>query len=98
MPCLGPISDRGQNVVSSVADFQSLRLSVLCQVCVPSSRPFYVEPTNIVSISDVIQRVSDRASAMNKRIHYYSRLTAPADKALVRLGVARRPRFRWDEQ
>ncbi|KAM7148578.1 neutral amino acid transporter 9 isoform 5-T8 [Molossus nigricans] len=48
-----------------------------------SKRPFYIEPTNIVSIDDVLQRVSDHASAMNKRIHYYSRLTAPADNALV---------------
>ncbi|XP_066887084.1 neutral amino acid transporter 9 isoform X7 [Kogia breviceps] len=48
-----------------------------------SKRPFYIEPTNIVNVNDVIQRVSDHASAMNKRIHYYSRLTAPADKALV---------------
>ncbi|XP_032192110.1 sodium-coupled neutral amino acid transporter 9 isoform X2 [Mustela erminea] len=45
--------------------------------------PFYIEPTNIVNVNDVIQRVSDHASAMNKRIHYYSRLTAPADKALI---------------
>uniref|UniRef100_A0A8D2B2L7 Neutral amino acid transporter 9 n=1 Tax=Sciurus vulgaris TaxID=55149 RepID=A0A8D2B2L7_SCIVU len=48
-----------------------------------SKRPFYIEPTNIVSVNDVIQRVSDHASAMNKRIHYYSRLTTPADKALI---------------
>ncbi|XP_036134962.1 sodium-coupled neutral amino acid transporter 9 isoform X2 [Molossus molossus] len=48
-----------------------------------STGPFYIEPTNIVSIDDVLQRVSDHASAMNKRIHYYSRLTAPADNALV---------------
>uniref|UniRef100_A0A4W2HHC4 Neutral amino acid transporter 9 n=1 Tax=Bos indicus x Bos taurus TaxID=30522 RepID=A0A4W2HHC4_BOBOX len=48
-----------------------------------SKRPFYIEPTNIVSVNDVIQRVSDHASAMNKRIHYYSRLTAPADRALI---------------
>ncbi|XP_023590745.1 neutral amino acid transporter 9 isoform X1 [Trichechus manatus latirostris] len=47
-----------------------------------SKRPFYIEPTNIVNVNDAIQRVSDHASAMNKRIHYYSRLTAPADKAL----------------
>ncbi|XP_070267842.1 neutral amino acid transporter 9 isoform X2 [Myotis yumanensis] len=47
------------------------------------NRPFHVEPTNIVSVSDVLQRVSDRASAMNKRIHYYSRLAAPSDQALV---------------
>ncbi|XP_057163083.1 neutral amino acid transporter 9 isoform X1 [Ursus arctos] len=58
-------------------------LNVLCQVYIPFSRPFYIEPTNIVNVNDVIQRVSDHASAMNKRIHYYSRLTAPADKALI---------------
>ncbi|OXB55698.1 hypothetical protein ASZ78_000735 [Callipepla squamata] len=46
-------------------------------------RPFHVEPTNIVSTNDDVQRVSDEASAMNKRIHYYSRLTSPADKALI---------------
>lgn len=67
-----------------MADFQNLCLNVLCQVYIPFSRPFYIEPTNIVSVNDVIQRVSDHASAMNKRIHYYSRLTAPADRALVR--------------
>ncbi|XP_075832172.1 neutral amino acid transporter 9 isoform X1 [Microtus pennsylvanicus] len=48
-----------------------------------SKRPFYIEPTNIVNVNDVVQRVSDHASAMNKRIHYYSRLTTPADKALI---------------
>ncbi|XP_045421614.1 sodium-coupled neutral amino acid transporter 9 isoform X1 [Lemur catta] len=48
-----------------------------------SKRPFYIEPTNIVNVNNVIQRVSDHASAMNKRIHYYSRLTTPADKALI---------------
>ncbi|XP_040584897.1 sodium-coupled neutral amino acid transporter 9 isoform X1 [Mesocricetus auratus] len=48
-----------------------------------SKRPFYIEPTNIVNVNDVIQRVSDHASAMNKRIQYYSRLTTPADKALI---------------
>ncbi|KAF6357554.1 solute carrier family 38 member 9 [Rhinolophus ferrumequinum] len=48
-----------------------------------SKRPFHIEPTNIVNVNDVVQRVSDHASAMNKRIHYYSRLTAPTDKALI---------------
>ncbi|CAK6444087.1 unnamed protein product [Pipistrellus nathusii] len=48
-----------------------------------SNRPFHVEPTNIVGASHVAQRVSDRAAAMSKRIHYYSRLAAPADQALV---------------
>nr|XP_020661188.1 sodium-coupled neutral amino acid transporter 9 [Pogona vitticeps] len=46
-------------------------------------RPFHVEPTNIVSVNDDMQRVTDEASAMNKRIHYYSRLTSPSDRALV---------------
>lgn len=50
----------------------------------PSFRPFHVEPTNIVSVNDDMQRVTDEASAMNKRIHYYSRLTSPTDRALVR--------------
>ncbi|XP_023565132.1 sodium-coupled neutral amino acid transporter 9 isoform X2 [Octodon degus] len=48
-----------------------------------SKRPFYIEPTNIVNVNDVIQRVSDHASALNKRIHYYSRLSTPADTALI---------------
>ncbi|XP_045650283.1 sodium-coupled neutral amino acid transporter 9 isoform X2 [Ursus americanus] len=72
-----------KKLFSSMADFQNFWLNVLCQVYIPFSRPFYIEPTNIVNVNDVIQRVSDHASAMNKRIHYYSRLTAPADKALI---------------
>ncbi|CAO2592593.1 Sodium-coupled neutral amino acid transporter 9 [Lemmus lemmus] len=66
-----------------MADFQNFCLNVFCQVYIPFSRPFYIEPTNIVNVNDVIQRVSDHASAMNKRIQYYSRLTTPADKALI---------------
>ncbi|XP_019373400.1 PREDICTED: sodium-coupled neutral amino acid transporter 9 isoform X3 [Gavialis gangeticus] len=46
-------------------------------------RPFHVEPTNIVSVNDDTQRVTDEASAMNKRIHYYGRLTSPSDRALI---------------
>ncbi|XP_062984129.1 neutral amino acid transporter 9 [Elgaria multicarinata webbii] len=46
-------------------------------------RPFHVEPTNIVSVNDDVQRVSDEASAMNKRIHYYRRLTSPSDRTLA---------------
>ncbi|KAJ7334973.1 hypothetical protein JRQ81_012914 [Phrynocephalus forsythii] len=46
-------------------------------------RPFHVEPTNIVNVNDDTQRVTDEASAMNKRIHYYSRLTSPSDRGLV---------------
>lgn len=49
-----------------------------------SFRPFHVEPTNIVSVNDDMQQVTDEASAMNKRIQYYSRLTSPTDRALVR--------------
>ncbi|NXX96574.1 S38A9 protein, partial [Centropus bengalensis] len=49
----------------------------------PSFRPFHVEPTNIVSVNDDAQRVTDEASAMNKRIHYYSRLTSSAHRALI---------------
>ncbi|XP_050802929.1 sodium-coupled neutral amino acid transporter 9 isoform X2 [Gopherus flavomarginatus] len=45
-------------------------------------RPFHVEPSNIVSVNDT-QRVTDEASAMNKRIHYYSKLTSPSDRALI---------------
>ncbi|XP_013915816.1 PREDICTED: sodium-coupled neutral amino acid transporter 9 [Thamnophis sirtalis] len=48
-----------------------------------SKRPFHVEPTNIVRVNDDAQRVTDEASAMNKRIHYYNRLTSPSDRALV---------------
>lgn len=73
-----------KKLFSAMADFQNFCLNVFCQVYIPFFRPFYIEPTNIVSVNDVIQRVSDHASAMNKRIHYYSRLTTPADKALVR--------------
>ncbi|XP_053154247.1 sodium-coupled neutral amino acid transporter 9 isoform X3 [Hemicordylus capensis] len=48
-----------------------------------AKRPFHVEPTNIVTDTDVMQRVTDEASAMNKRIHYYSRLASPSNRALV---------------
>ncbi|XP_033020067.1 sodium-coupled neutral amino acid transporter 9 isoform X1 [Lacerta agilis] len=46
-------------------------------------RPFHIEPTNIVTVNDDTQRITDEASAMNKRIHYYSRLASPSDRALV---------------
>ncbi|KAJ6669875.1 hypothetical protein lerEdw1_000424 [Lerista edwardsae] len=46
-------------------------------------RPFHIEPRNIVSVPDSLQRVTNEASAMNKRIHYYSRLASPSDRALV---------------
>lgn len=47
-------------------------------------RPFHIEPRNIVSVPDSLPRVNNEASAMNKRIHYYSRLASPSDRALVR--------------
>ncbi|XP_036062938.1 sodium-coupled neutral amino acid transporter 9 isoform X2 [Onychomys torridus] len=72
-----------KKLFSAMADFQNFCLNIFCQVYIPFFRPFYIEPTNIVNVNDVIQRVSDHASAMNKRIHYYSRLTTPADKALI---------------
>ncbi|XP_051039026.1 sodium-coupled neutral amino acid transporter 9 isoform X2 [Phodopus roborovskii] len=72
-----------KKLFSAMADFQNFCLNVFCQVYIPFFRPFYIEPTNIVNVNDVIQRVSDHASAMNKRIHYYSRLTTSADKALI---------------
>uniref|UniRef100_G3W292 Neutral amino acid transporter 9 n=1 Tax=Sarcophilus harrisii TaxID=9305 RepID=G3W292_SARHA len=50
---------------------------------VRSKRPFYVEPTNIISVANDTPRVSNHASAMNKRIHYYNRLTSPSDRALI---------------
>ncbi|XP_061474144.1 neutral amino acid transporter 9 isoform X2 [Rhineura floridana] len=46
-------------------------------------RPFHIEPANIVTVNNDMQRVTNEASAMNKRIHYYSRLTSPSDRALV---------------
>nr|XP_048298981.1 sodium-coupled neutral amino acid transporter 9 isoform X2 [Myodes glareolus]XP_048298982.1 sodium-coupled neutral amino acid transporter 9 isoform X2 [Myodes glareolus] len=72
-----------KKLFSAMADFQNFCLNIFCQVYIPFFRPFYIEPTNIVNVNDVIQRVSDHASAMNKRIHYYSRLSTPADKALI---------------
>ncbi|XP_013373855.1 PREDICTED: sodium-coupled neutral amino acid transporter 9 isoform X2 [Chinchilla lanigera] len=72
-----------KKLFSSMADFQNFCLNVFCQAYIPFFRPFYIEPTNIVNVNDVIQRVSDHASALNKRIHYYSRLSTPADTALI---------------
>ncbi|KAM6468880.1 neutral amino acid transporter 9 isoform 4-T5 [Liasis olivaceus] len=46
-------------------------------------RPFHIEPKNIFSVNNDIPRVTDEASAMNKRIHYYNRLTSPSNRALV---------------
>lgn len=48
----------------------------------PSSRPFYVEPRNIVD-DDPQERVSAEAAILNSRVHYYSRLTGSSDRLLV---------------
>uniref|UniRef100_A0AAR2LP73 Neutral amino acid transporter 9 n=1 Tax=Pygocentrus nattereri TaxID=42514 RepID=A0AAR2LP73_PYGNA len=45
-------------------------------------RPFHVEPKNIVEDS-AQERVSAEASALNSRVHYYSRLTASSDRLLA---------------
>ncbi|KAJ7412090.1 hypothetical protein BTVI_47629 [Pitangus sulphuratus] len=66
----------------SLEDLEFLK-GMLFNVYIQTIRPFHVEPTNIVSVNDDMQRVTDEASAMNKRIHYYSRLTSPADRALI---------------
>ncbi|XP_053910437.1 neutral amino acid transporter 9 isoform X2 [Cuculus canorus] len=70
VPVEGDESSHGMNIQFNPEDLK-------CK------RPFHVEPTNIVSVNDDMQRVTDEASAMNKRIHYYSRLTSPTDRALI---------------
>uniref|UniRef100_A0A8C5M9H0 Neutral amino acid transporter 9 n=1 Tax=Leptobrachium leishanense TaxID=445787 RepID=A0A8C5M9H0_9ANUR len=45
-----------------------------------SRRPFHVEPSYV---NDGPQRVTSEASAMNKRIHYYGKLSAPSERSLV---------------
>ncbi|KAM8961008.1 neutral amino acid transporter 9 [Pelodytes ibericus] len=46
-------------------------------------RPFYIEPSYITSASEEPHRVTSEASAMNKRIHYYSKLSNPSLQSLV---------------
>uniref|UniRef100_A0A673AIP0 Neutral amino acid transporter 9 n=1 Tax=Sphaeramia orbicularis TaxID=375764 RepID=A0A673AIP0_9TELE len=46
-----------------------------------SSRPFHVEPRNIVG-DDPQERVSAEAAILNSRVHYYSRLTGSSDRLL----------------
>ncbi|OCT98715.1 sodium-coupled neutral amino acid transporter 9-like [Xenopus laevis] len=49
-----------------------------------SRRPFHIEPSYITSINDdEPQRITSVASAMNKRIHYYSKLSNPSDVGLI---------------
>ncbi|MEQ2253137.1 hypothetical protein ILYODFUR_029103 [Ilyodon furcidens] len=45
------------------------------------TRPFYVEPRNIVS-DDLQERISAEAAILNSRVHYYSRLTGSSDTVL----------------
>lgn len=47
-----------------------------------SSRPFHVEPRNIID-DDPQERVSSEAAILNSRVHYYSRLTGSSDRLLV---------------
>lgn len=58
LPWYIPFLMEDKKSFSSMADFQNFCLNVLCQVYIPFSRPFYIEPTNIVNVNDVIQRVS----------------------------------------
>uniref|UniRef100_A0A671TPK1 Neutral amino acid transporter 9 n=1 Tax=Sparus aurata TaxID=8175 RepID=A0A671TPK1_SPAAU len=46
-----------------------------------SSRPFHVEPRNIVD-DDPQERVSAEAAILNSRVHYYGRLTGSSDRLL----------------
>nr|XP_033787105.1 sodium-coupled neutral amino acid transporter 9 isoform X2 [Geotrypetes seraphini] len=49
-----------------------------------SRRPFHVEPTSIISINgEDPQRITEQASAMSTRIHYYGRLASPSERALI---------------
>uniref|UniRef100_A0A8D3AG45 Neutral amino acid transporter 9 n=1 Tax=Scophthalmus maximus TaxID=52904 RepID=A0A8D3AG45_SCOMX len=45
------------------------------------SRPFHVEPRNIVD-HDPQERVSAEAAILNSRVHYYGRLTGSSDRLL----------------
>lgn len=47
-----------------------------------SSRPFHVEPRNIIG-DDLQERVSAEAAILNSRVHYYGRLTGSSDRLLV---------------
>ncbi|XP_040276803.1 sodium-coupled neutral amino acid transporter 9 [Bufo bufo] len=48
-----------------------------------SRRPFHIEPTYITSVNDDPPRVTSHAAAMNKRIHYYSKLGPPSESSLI---------------
>ncbi|XP_053304023.1 sodium-coupled neutral amino acid transporter 9 [Spea bombifrons] len=48
-----------------------------------SRRPFHIEPSYITSVNQDPPRVTMQASAMNKRIHYYSKLSNPSERSLV---------------
>ncbi|KAG9461797.1 hypothetical protein GDO78_015726, partial [Eleutherodactylus coqui] len=46
-------------------------------------RPFHIDPSYITSINDDPPRVTSHAAAMNKRIHYYSKLRPPSEQSLI---------------
>ncbi|XP_063310110.1 neutral amino acid transporter 9 [Pelobates fuscus] len=48
-----------------------------------SRRPFHIDPSYITNGNEIPQRVTMQASAMNKRIHYYSKLSSPSERSLV---------------
>ncbi|XP_073538717.1 neutral amino acid transporter 9 isoform X1 [Phyllobates terribilis] len=48
-----------------------------------SRRPFYIEPSNITSVNHDPPRVTSHAAAMNKRIHYYSKLGRSSQSSLI---------------
>uniref|UniRef100_A0A673ALE9 Neutral amino acid transporter 9 n=1 Tax=Sphaeramia orbicularis TaxID=375764 RepID=A0A673ALE9_9TELE len=56
-------------------------INLWIQLLVLSSRPFHVEPRNIVG-DDPQERVSAEAAILNSRVHYYSRLTGSSDRLL----------------
>lgn len=47
-----------------------------------SSRPFHVEPRNIIG-DDPQERVSAEAAILNSRVQYYGKLTGSSDRLLV---------------
>ncbi|KAG8545559.1 hypothetical protein GDO81_020664, partial [Engystomops pustulosus] len=46
-------------------------------------RPFHIEPSYIISLNDDPPRITSHAAAMNKRIHYYSKLAPPSEPSLI---------------
>ncbi|KAM3939838.1 neutral amino acid transporter 9 [Leptodactylus fuscus] len=63
--------------------FEECERNHFSAVDVRSRRPFHIEPSYITSINDDPPRVTPHAAAMNKRIHYYSKLGHPSERSLV---------------